>query len=249
MINDGINDVPEKTIAIFISPETQDDDLTKERVLSMISPSEKKRDWFNPHFYRCLPLAIGNQYGFTIASEFGFSFYWNGGDKKEDLILEYEDKEGRFSPSISSHFGSGIITINTPFFIRTPPGVNIMTINPPNHVIPNITPMTGVVETDNLRRNFTFNLKVQIPDIKVYVPPMTPIAGFIPIPRYYSDQFELKFADELFDQSIIDEEINADKAASEYRKNIEPTLKSGVSKHYLMGQDVFGNKFEDHQKS
>ena len=124
-----------------------------------------------------------------------------------------------------------------------------MTINPPNHVIPNITPMTGVVETDNLRRNFTFNLKVQIPDIKVYVPAGSPIAGFIPIPRYYSDQFELKFADELFDQNIIDEEINADKAASEYRKNVEPTLKSGVSKHYLMGQDVFGNKFEDHQKS
>ena len=249
MINDGINDVPEKTIAIFISPETQDDDLTKERVLTMISPSEKKRDWFTPHFYRCLPLAIGNQYGFTIASEFGFSFYWNGGDKKEDLILEYEDKEGRFSPSIVSHFGSGIITINTPFFVRTPPGVNIMTINPPNHVIPNITPMTGVVETDNLRRNFTFNLKVQIPDIKVYVPAGSPIAGFIPIPRYYSDQFELKFADELFDQRIVNEEINADKAASEYRKNVEPTLKSGVSKHYLMGQDVFGNKFEDHQKS
>jgi hypothetical protein len=249
MINDGINNVPEKTIAIFISPETQDDDLTKERVLGMMAPSEKKRDWFTPHFYRCLPLSIGNQYGFTISSEFDFCFEWNGGDQKEDITLEYEDKPGIYSPSIASHFGSGIITINTPFFIRTPPGVNIMTINPPNHIIPNVTPMTGVVETDNLRRNFTFNLKIQIPGIKVCVPAGTPIAGFIPIPRYYSDQFELKFADELFDQDIVDEEINADKTASEYRKTIEPTLKGGVSRHYMTGQDVYGNKFEDHQKS
>ena len=106
---------------------------------------------------------------------------------------ETEKELNKKHPRIDSHFGEGIITIGTPFILRTPPGINIMTINPPNYIIPNITVMTGVIETDNLRRNFTFNLKIQMPNIRVTVPAGTPLAGFIPIPRYFADNFELKY--------------------------------------------------------
>lgn len=251
MINDDINNVPEKTISIFIAPEVEDEDLTKKRILKLISPSTKKREWFTPHFYRCLPLTIGNQYGFTICSEFDFWFEWDGGDSSESTKLGFDEKifkDKTFYPGIRTHFGHGIITINTPFFIRTPTGVNVMTMNPPNHVIPNITCMAGVVETDNLRRNFTFNLKIQMPNIRVFIPAGTPLAAFIPIPRYYADQFELKFADELFSKEIIDEEINSDKDSDKYRKNVELNLPNGVGKSYMMGKDVYGNVFKDHQR-
>ncbi len=251
MINDGINDVPDKIIAIFLSPKTPDPKLNKDRILQIVKKSNKKREWFNPHFYRCLPLTIGNQYGFTISLEFDFGFEWNGGNDPKDINIFIDDKvndpTNTLYPNISSHFGSGIITVNPPFFLRTPPGVNIMTINPPNFVIPNITVMTGVVETDNLRRNFTFNLKVQMPGIRVNVPAGTPLSGFIPIPRYYADKFELRFADEIFNKEAIEEEISADNQASLYRERVDPMLKNNVSKHYFLGQDVFGNQFKDHQ--
>jgi hypothetical protein len=251
MINQG-NDVPDKTIAIFIDPFIKNFENNKEKIINnLIDKPNKKRDWFSPHFYNCLPLTIGNQYGFVIKSEFDFAFEWNG-ENSEDAItfffLESEEELLKKYPRIDTHFGHGIITINVPFWLRTPPGVNLMTINPPNFIIPNVTVMTGVVETDNLRRNFTFNLKIQIPHVRVFLPAGTPLAAFIPIPRRYADSFELKHADEIFSEDLINEEIEADANATIHRFEVEPTLKNNIGKHYMLGKDVYGNKFPDHQK-
>jgi hypothetical protein len=249
MINQNGNNIPEKTIAIFMDkPEISN--FTKDKLFNILMKPEKKRSWFSPHFYRCLPLTIGNQYGFVITTQFDFSFEWNGGNKAEDLVFYFnipQEEVDKLSPIVQSHFGHGIITVDLPFSIRTPPNTNIMTINPPNYVIPNITAMTGVIETDNLRRNFTFNLKVQIPNIRVEVPKGAPIAAFIPIPRYYADKFEIKFADEIFSNEIVKEEIKARLDAVVYRETVEPNLPNEVGRQYLKGEDVYGNKFPDHQ--
>ena len=254
MINQG-NNVPDKTIAIFNVADESIKNLTKDRILNMISIPEKKRNWFDSHFYRCLPLTIANQYGFVICAEYDFCFEWNGGDKTTDIILSSEHKasplnqnnNSKVYPKITSHFGSGVLTIETPFFLRTPPGINIMTINPPNYVIPNVTVMTGVVETDNLRRSFTFNLKIQIPNIKVCISAGSPLAAFIPIPRYFADEFQLKFADELFDKETINEEQKAESDAKKHRLEVEYNSKNKVGKHYMLGKDIYDNKFPDHQ--
>jgi hypothetical protein len=252
MINDGINNVPDKTIAIFTYAKVPNTKLTQERILNMVKKPHKKRDWFDQHFYRCLPLTIGNQYGFTVSSEFDFEFEWNGGNKPEDTYMSFDPSANNINdikyPNINNHFGHGIITINTPYFFRTPQGVNLMTINPPNLIIPNITVMTGVVETDNLRKSFTFNLKIQMPNIKVFIPAGQPLAAFIPVPRYYCDEFNLDFAENLFSKEVIDEELKAGIDADEHREKIEPTLKNRVGKHYMQGKDVYGNVFKDHQK-
>jgi hypothetical protein len=251
MINQGIN-VPDKTIAIF-TDSFESDMATKERDRfdNLISKPDKKRDWFDKSFYRCLPLIIGNQQGFVIKSEFDFAFTWNGYSDVNSISFDFfektEDLEKK-GPRIETHFGHGIITIRPPFTLRTPPGVNLMTINPPNFIIPNITVMTGVVETDNLRRGFAFNLKIQIPNIKVFIPAGTPLAAFIPVPRYFTDSFELKFAEDIFSEEIINEEIQALRDVNIFRDFVEPTLPSGSGRQYFRGEDVYGNKFPDHQK-
>jgi len=248
MINQGVN-VPEKTIAVFID-NLYPSNSQKQRGFNLIEKSSKKREWFTPHFYRCLPLTIGNTYGFTVTSEFTFSAVWNGGVDPQDTFITFEKDPKLLKnsfPRISSHFGSGVITVDPPFILRTPPGVNLMTINPPNFIIPNVTVMTGVVETDNLRRNFTFNLKLQIPNITVIFPAGTPLSAFIPIPRYYADSFQLKIADELFSQNIINEELTAQKNAKLKRDTIEQLNKHRVGRDYFKGIDVYGNTFPDHQ--
>jgi hypothetical protein len=108
--------------------------------------------------------------------------------------------------------------------------------------------MTGVVEADNLRKNFTFNLKIQIPNIKTTIPAGWPLAAFMPVPRYYCDEFNLDFAENLFDGDIVNEELKAENDAGQYRANVEINLKDHVGKHYMQGKDVYGNKFKDHQK-
>jgi hypothetical protein len=248
MINDGINDVPDKTIAIFMKEKAEK--INRKTIEKILQKPSKKRDWFTSNFYRCLPLTIGNQYGFTISSEFDIKFIWSGGDNPNDIGFQFFENEDELKfkyPYIFSNFGSGVITIDPPFTLRTPPGVNLMTINPPNVIIPNITVMTGVVEADNIRRNFTFNLKIQIPNVEVFIPKGTPLAGFIPIPRYYADSFNLKFAEDIFLENIIIEENQACIDAGIKRHEIDAKTKSGAGRDYFVGRDIYGNLFKDHQ--
>ena len=123
-----------------------------------------------------------------------------------------------------------------------------MTINPPNHIIPNITVLTGVVEADNLNNPFTFNLKIQMPNLKVFVPAGTPLAGFIPIPRYYADSFSLKSAEEVFDEETLNEHLQSLIDTVTHRRAVEDTLPNNIGRLYFKGEDVYGNKFPDHQK-
>jgi hypothetical protein len=247
MINKNNNLVPNNTIAV-IPLIDQEHTLTPERLENIFSKIDKTRDWFTEHFYRCLPLAIGNKYGFVLKSEYDITFEWNGGPNKEDITITTNEDVFNLYPIVSSHFGSGIVTINTPFMLRTPPGVNLMTINPPNYILPGITVMTGVVESDNLRHFFTFNLKLQIPNTKITINKGFPLAAVIPIPRYFVDSFNLVMAKDIFTDETIIEELQAEEDFFTLRTEIEPTLPNQRNRLYFNGVDIYGNKFDDHQK-
>ena len=245
MINDGVNNVPDNTIVAI----TEDfaEGFTVDRIPSIIGIPPKKREWFTPHFYRCLPLVLGNSYGFIIKSEFAFYVEWNGGPKESDVkITPTTDPEGKF-PLLESRFGHGTFTLGLPFSLRTPPGINLLTINPPNIPIPNISVMTGVLETDNLRRNFGITLKLQIPNISTHFPVGIPIAAVLPIPRYVGDAYSLKIGEELFSDEILQEERDSCKKEIEARENEDLTLPNQVNRRYFQGKDIFGNEFKDHQ--
>lgn len=240
--------VADNTIAVILDEQT---DFTFERFNQIVKRSTKKRDWFRPEFYHCLPLTIGNQYGFTIATEFDFAFEWDGTNDKYGIKFYFDETEevlDTLYPRVISHFGSGIITLEVPFMLKTPPGINLMTINPPNHVLPNITVMSGVVESDNIRYSFTFNLKIQIPNVRVKVDKGTPLAAFIPIPRYFGDGFELVDAETVFNESLIIEEKQALLDNQTLRMELSDQMRDHRDRLYFDGKDIYGNKFPDHQR-
>lgn len=244
-------EVPDKIIAVLVSPFRDNISLIERNVFDLIKKPSKTRDWFTPDFYRCLPLIVGNQYGFIVTSEYDFSFTWNGESDTGAIALKFYETEKALNDKvlrIVSHFGEGILTIFTPFVLKTPKGVNLMTINPPNHVVPNITVLTGVVETDNLKNPFTFNLKIQTPDREIFIPKGTPLAGFVPIPRYYADSFTLELSEEVLDETTIQESLQALVDTVTYRREVEATLPNSIGRLYYKGEDVYGNKFPDHQK-
>jgi uncharacterized protein DUF6065 len=209
---------------------------------------QKLRDWFNKHAYFCLPLVIGNQYGFAIRSLKAFSAIWNGKNSPEDTKVKITDHgENPDYQTISSHFGMGVVTIQNRFTLRTPSGVNLMTINPPNHWIDGIQHMTGVVETDNLRRDFTFNLKVTRPNYEVHVKKGEFIGCVIPIPRYFVDSFCLSKGEELFEKGKIQEERKIMQDFGKERSTVDKEKPRRNGRRYFMGEDVYGNSFPDHQ--
>jgi hypothetical protein len=245
--------VPEKTIAFFpIIPKDGLKAFNPKDLSLFLKPLNisHERDWFSSHFYKCLPLSIGNMQGFIFSLPYTISVLWNGGNDPKDVSINYyEDSEKYKNYNFiypTSEFGNGILTIHYPVTLKTPPGINLMTIAPPNFPTPGLSPMTGVIESDNIRFSFTLNLKIDLPNTVIVIQPNTPIVGMIPIPRYFCDSFELKDAYDIFDKKIVEEEKIVVQEHSEKRLFTNKN-KLGQDRIYFNGKDVRGNKFKDHQ--
>lgn len=248
MINDANNLIPEDKIALIPMNE-----IDKESIPVIIESLKGriKRDWISDHAYYCLPLVIGSQYGFIIKSAISFTAVWDGREDPSSITITIRDQkltsQGSTMQSVSSHFGSGILTVQNRFYIRTPLGVNLMTINPPNWFMPHLQNLTAVVETDNLRRDFTFNLKVTTPDVEVSVNVGDIIGAFIPIPRFYVDKFDLVMAEDVVSKEAIAEDLaqgpkfNAERTGSDKEKPHQ------AGRRYFKGVDADDNPFYQHQ--
>jgi hypothetical protein len=242
-INSPGNEVPQNALVVIREPY-----VARETIEELLEPmaGKRKREWFNSHFYYCLPLSIGNQYGFIVRSAYDFTVTWNGGDLDSDVVVEW-DKPQQPVQAYEGHFGSGILTVQNFWHYRTSPGVNIMTINPPNFFKRGITHMTGVVETDNLRRDFTFNLKITEPNYPIHFEKGEPVGAFITIPRYFADQFSPVFAEDIFTEEQLFMESQTNREFSRQRTQ-EDTVKShGAGRRYFRGEDAWGKQFPDHQ--
>lgn len=210
-----------------------------------------KRDWFHKHAYLCPPLVLGNEHGFIFKSLYDFRAKWDGGQHQDAVAIEIQSdnyKNEQYQ-TIKSHFGMGIITIQNRFTLRTEPGVNLITINPPNYYIDGIMHMTGVIETDNLRRDFTFNLKMTRVDAWVEIKKDTPIGCVLPYPRRFLDGFTHKHANEVISPQEIKIEQRAMQDFGYERSALDIEKPFWAGRRYFNGEDVYGNKFPpDHQK-
>ena len=101
-------EVPDKTIAVVVSPIIEDSSSVENRVFNLIHKPNKTREWFTPHFYRCLPLVVGNQYGFVVTNEFDFAFTWNGESNTSAITFDFYEEKETLSKKlfmVESHFG------------------------------------------------------------------------------------------------------------------------------------------------
>jgi hypothetical protein len=210
------------------------------------------RDWFVNHAYHCLPLVMGNQHGFILKSLYDFEAEWTGGNTVADVIVriltdEQEYKRTHNLQNISSHFGMGVITVQTCFTLRTPPGINLMTINPPNLYVDGLYHLTGIIECDNLRRDFTYNLRITRPNYVVKVKRGDPIGCVIPYPRHFIDTYVMEDAKTLFSEESVNEERQCMADFAHERANLDKSKPHGNGKRYWRGEDIYSQKFPDHQ--
>ena len=214
---------------------------------------QHKRDWFSKHAYLCLPLVIGNQYGFALKSLFHATFLWNGGPEPADTTITVHNTEEADAfgglQLLASQFGLGIVTVQTAFALRTPPEVNLMTLQPPNVFIDGLQNLTGVVEADNLRRDFTFNLKITRPDHPIEIKVGDLLAAVIPIPRGFVEKFEMIDAYEAVSPDTVALEQQTARDFGREREEVDAKNKRGVGRRYFKGEDVYGQRFEhSHQQ-
>lgn len=249
-INDPGYEVPSDKILIvpFHTHEIQDTRYVE--ILESLK-GQIKRDWFTSHFYYCLPLNIGNQYGFLLRSAYDFDVTWDGSENNvDDLTLKfYDNYDDGVMQTMHGGFTNGILTIQNRFHIKTPPGVNVMTIQPPNMFIPGLVSMTAVVETDQLRRDFSFNLKLTDPGRTVSIKKGDPLGAFIPVPRYFVDSFSLESSSKYFDNKVLDNEKMSNVEFSRQRVEEDTEKPHYSGRKYFNGEHAYeGETFVDHQK-
>jgi len=156
-----------------------------------------KRDWMDAtpeaYAYRCLPLAIANSHGWEVVNPIAFEAEWSGKIDKDSIAIEVDDSAP--IPTTShvkpmSHFGSGIITFELPFMLRTPPGWNVMVSGPINRPKDGIAALSGVIETDWSPYTFTMNWMFTRPGCRVRFEAGEPIAHIMPMRRGQLEKFD-----------------------------------------------------------
>jgi hypothetical protein len=131
---------------------------------------------------------------------------------------------------------------------RTEPGMNLMTFQPPNHFISGILSMTAVIETDNLRRDFTFNLKVTEANKDIYIKRGDILSAFMPIPRYFLDKFTLEPASNIFSKFTIEKERNETNIFNSQRLGEDMSKPHESGRKYFHGLHADSSSYPDHQK-
>lgn len=195
-----------------------------------ISTSKVKRTWMDntpkKNAYRCLPLNIANQYGWTVYSPSNFYAEWNGGNEISDLTT----KGFRAAHSV---FGNGILTISVDFIIKTEENISTYVKGVSNNPKENIYPLEGIVETDWLPFTFTMNYKFYKPG-RVEFYKDEPLFMFFPIERSFIENFDIEYFPVALDEEMY---LDYTKYAKSRTKHIVEKIK-GWQKYYVTGNIV-----------
>src|SRR5579884_2880748 len=138
-----------------------------ERPVTPIVPASRWREWMNGttlrYANRCLPLLMANESGWVFLNPAGFRVTWRGGDRVDALTIDYGTPGRPPDGQAVSLFGYGIVTLEPPYLLRTPPGWNTLVRGPANWPKHGICPLEGLVETDWACATFTMNWKLTGP--------------------------------------------------------------------------------------
>lgn len=210
-----------------------------------IRPAEPTRDWMDASLhgfaYRCLPLNIANAHGWEILTPAGFSAYWRGGDRADDVIVRPDADMPPASVPMAL-FGMATFTVHIEGLFRTPPGWNLMVGGSPNWAKDGIAPLSGVIETDWSPYTFTMNWRLTRRNHWVRWEAGEPVCFIMPVQRGALDKFNPRFAPlssaPALAQQFADWSCSRDAFQADIKRN--PPRKPGDQwqKRYYRGADM-----------
>ena len=218
-----------------------------------LTPAPINRPWMDDtqhrYAYRCLPLTLANQAGWVIGNPTGFTVYWNGGPRVEDVVLTFDNQ--RPEKRISSLFGHGVVTFNMPYLFRTPENINLWVKGPTNSPKDGVHALEGIVETDWTAASFTMNWKLTRPNHVVRFDVGEPICMVVPYPRGLPDSLSPR-------RQALDSDAEVSRAyrrwsadRDEFHRLVaagdKEAIERGWQKDYFQGRDPGSERVEYHQ--
>lgn len=211
-----------------------------------------QRDWMDAtasrNAYRCLPLTIANQTGWWIRNPVGFSAVWGGRREPGGIEFHFDAAADVWKGWISSQFGEGIITWNTPFLFRTnPPGSRLLICGPANYFVRNAHPLMAIIESDWMTMSFTMNWKIMAPGEEVRFDAGVPLFQAIPLASNLCADLEGASVTyhklwEVPDVSRSYHEWHASRSQFHEQKAKGDVRPDGWQKDYFRGRDASGRE-------
>lgn len=237
-----------------LPPPEQDDLLVAYEVKDAtgwkITPAPYQRQWMEETpgrgAYRCLPLSMANQAGWSILGPVSFTAHWNGKPAPDSVRFEFDDDSPGASGTVMSHFGNGIVTFQIPFLFHTPPHVGLLVRGAPNWPITNFYALEGLVETDWNPATFTMNWKIMEPDRPARFEHTDPVVFIQPFHMDLPERLRAV-------QRKINDNMDARTEYSAWRQSRSEFLKSPEAargdwqKEYFQGVRPGGERVEHHR--
>lgn len=215
----------------------------------LLQPSNPKRVWMEATkdrlAYRCLPLIMANQIGWTLANPISFEAMWDGSDLSTGITIRSE-KDLTY---VHVNFGYGVISLLIPYLFRTEAGYNLFVRGPSNRPKDAIQPLEGLVESDWITATFTMNWKFTRPNKWVKFSAGEPICLIVPMRRGELEEFTSTI-------EVLEEEAELEatyrlwqsKRAERFQMSREELEQNGQWQlHYFRGYTIDGKKADEHQ--
>jgi hypothetical protein len=213
-----------------------DVDNPEEKIFKIV-PLKIHRDWMqetdDKFAYKCLPLNIANQYGWSVLAPFDFKVAWNGG--KVPGSVEIFNVPQKYKNTISSHFGNATFTINLDFIIKTPKEYSLYIRGVPNKDYGILTPLDAIVETDWLPFTFTYNFKFSDTGI-VEFREGEELFSFFPIKRDSVENFSITAKSIKDDPDLMKDYIELSRSRDEALLKQNPENKYEFQRFYIDGK-------------
>ena len=148
-----------------------------------VVPSPLVRTWYSHEMYNCVPLAIAGQLGWTVLNAAPFEVTWDGSDGP-DGVTGVSD-----GAHVGSHFGHGLFTINTGFYVRTRPEVDLLVKPVPNLPKDGVSWLEGLIETDWFEGSFLVSARLTRQGHTVRWERDEPLFQMLPYPRGWLQRF------------------------------------------------------------
>ena len=200
------------------------------------------------HAYKCFPVSLANQVGWTISFTKDIRFIWDGiTDTTQDHVTILEGKE-----IVDTNRANATISFHSGIQFKTDEDMSVLCIPPANVFIDGLVPYTSVISTSFLDDPYPIAWRITKPNHEFLVKAGTPIATFIPISLSKLSEIELDVYNKTLkegDSEFKEErgkawaEISARGEFTNFYRNAVDHKGSSIGKHEVKSLTMKINDF------
>ena len=208
---------------------------------AIITQSPMKRDWmdntFDGHAYRCFPLSIANQLGFSFSYPKDITVEWDGNDSSEGHHIKV--LEG--AEYVDTGRGTATLIFLLGWRFVTEPNVTTLFYGPPNYIKDGASPLTNLISTSFYKNEPPVSWKITKPNTPITFKAHEPIMCALPLSLSALNESEIT----LNPDSRSKEHYAWGKAYDDAVRENNKIPK--WSDFYRNGVDHLGNKIGEHE--